>query len=113
MEAIKMKESLSGKEVTTVDNSTMKTFVKKMIMSERASKADAEEQELLEKAAAAQPFKGVGDLSALLPTAPAKKNPLLEKGETATVPTEEITNDSPKTEPDAAPGTDAPTEEIK
>jgi type IV pilus assembly protein PilQ len=113
LEAIKMKESLSGKEVTTVDNSTMRHFVRRQILAERASRADAEEQELLEKAAAAQPFKGVGDLSALLPTAPATKpemsEPLLE-GKTATVPTEEIGNETPA--PDAT-NADGPAEEIR
>ncbi len=113
LEAIKMKESLSGKEVTTVDNSTMRHFVRRQILAERASRADAEEQELLEKAAAAQPFKGVGDLSALLPTAPATKpemsEPLLE-GKTATVPTEEIGNETPAP---AATNADGPAEEIR
>jgi type IV pilus assembly protein PilQ len=114
MEAIKMKESLSGKEVVSVENSSMRSFVKRQIMAERASKADAEEQELLEKAAQAQPFQGVGDLSALLPTAPVAKQPLLEKGagETATAPTEEIGNETPAPEPDAT-NADGPAEETK
>ena len=100
MEAIKMKESLSGKEVTTVDNSTMHAFVKHQIMSERAAKAEAEEQELFEKATQAQPMRGVGDLSGLLPSGPSQK-PLLEKGEktagpdkTAAAPTEEVTDEA-------------------
>src|SRR5947207_1928339 len=105
LEAIKMKEQISGKEVSTVDNSTIRSFVKKQIMAERASKADAEEQELLEKAAQAQPFRGVGDLSSLLPTNGADKTekPLLEKGEkSAAAATDEIPDASNKTEPEAA-----------
>ncbi len=110
MEAIKMKESLSGKEVSAVENSTMRSFVKKQITSERASKAEAEEQELFEKATQATPFRGVGDLSGLLPSnsgqAPANDKPLLEKGEktatadkTAAAPTEEVTDEAPKADP--------------
>jgi type IV pilus assembly protein PilQ len=108
MEAIKMKESLSGKEVTTVDNSSMHSFVKKQVMSERAAKAEAEEQELFEKATQAQPMRGVGDLSGLLPSATPSQKPLLEKGEktstagpdkTAAAPTEEVTDEAPKADP--------------
>jgi len=102
LEAIKMKESLSGKEVTTVDNSNIHSFLKRLVMSERAAKAEAEEQELFEKATQAQPMRGVGDLSGLLPSAtptPPEK-PLLEKGEktagadkSAAASTEEVTPD--------------------
>src|SRR5206468_1460821 len=106
-EAIKMKESLSGKEVTTVDNSTMHAFVKKQVMSERAAKAEAEEQELFEKATQASPMRGVGDLSGLLPSATPSQKPLLEKGEktadkTAAAPTEEVTDEAPKADPNGS-----------
>jgi type IV pilus assembly protein PilQ len=117
LEAIKMKESLSGKEVTVAENSTMRSFVKKQIMAERASKAEAEEQELFEKATQATPFRGVGDLSGLLPsnsgataTPAANEKPLLEKGEkaatedkTAAAPTEEVTDETPKADPEGTP----------
>jgi len=99
LEAIKMKESLSGKEITTVDNSNMHSFLKRLVMSERASKAEAEEQELFEKATQAQPMRGVGDLSGLLPS--AGPSPLLEKGEkpgadkSAAAPTEEVPGATP------------------
>jgi type IV pilus assembly protein PilQ len=106
MEAIKMKESLSGKEVTTVDNSQMKTFVKRQIMAERAAKAEAEEQELFEKATQAQPMRGVGDLSGLLPSGTSNSKPLLEKGaapeKSASAPTEEITDETPTPDPDGS-----------
>jgi type IV pilus assembly protein PilQ len=109
LEAIKMKESLSGKEVTSVDNSNMRTFVKRQVMAERAAKAEAEEQELFEKATQAQPVRGVGDLSGLLPSATPSQKPLLEKGEksaapekAASAPTEEITDETPKPDPDGS-----------
>jgi type IV pilus assembly protein PilQ len=108
MEAIKMKESLSGKEVTTVDNSTMHSFVKRQVMAERAAKAEAEEQELFEKATQAQPMRGVGDLSGLLPSATPSEKPLLEKGEKTAAPdksaaasTEEVTDEN-KADPDGS-----------
>jgi len=107
LEAIKMKESLSGKEVTTVDNSNVRTFLKRQVMSERAARAEAEEQELFEKASQAAPVRGVGDLSGLLPTASpsANQKPLLEQGENNAdkvvgAPTEEITDENAKPEPD-------------
>jgi type IV pilus assembly protein PilQ len=107
LEAIKMKESLSGKEVTAVDNSNMRTFVKRQIMAERAARAEAEEQELFEKATQASPVRGVGDLSGLLPSSSPTQKPLLEKGETpdksAAAPTEEVTDENAKPDADAAP----------
>jgi len=107
LEAIKMKESLSGKEVTTVDNSNARTFLKRQVMAERAARAEAEEQELFEKASQAAPVRGVGDLSGLLPTASPSSNqkPLLEQGEkngdkVVATPTEEVTDENAKPEPD-------------
>jgi type IV pilus assembly protein PilQ len=45
LEAIKMKERLSGHEVTTVDNSTSRDFVKRMILADRSERrADASVQ---------------------------------------------------------------------
>jgi type IV pilus assembly protein PilQ len=105
LEAIKMKESLSGKEVTSVDNSDMRSFVKRQVMAERAARAEAEEQELFEKATQATPARGVGDLSGLLPSSSQK--PLLEKSaapeKTAAASTEEVTDENAKPEADAAP----------
>jgi hypothetical protein len=107
LEAIKMKESLSGKEVTTVDNSNIRTFLKRQVMAERAARAEAEEQELFEKASQAAPVRGVGDLSGLLPAASPSSNqkPLLEQGEknadkVVGAPTEEVTDENAKPEPD-------------
>ena len=108
LEAIKMKESLSGKEVTSVDNSDIHYFVKRLVMAERAARAEAEEQELFEKATQAQPMRGVGDLSGLLPSATPSEKPLLEKGEkaspdkSAAAPTEEVTDENAKPEPEGA-----------
>jgi hypothetical protein len=76
-------------------------------MAERAARAEAEEQELFEKATQASPVRGVGDLSGLLPSSSPTQKPLLEKGETpeksAAAPTEEVTDENAKPDADAAP----------
>jgi type IV pilus assembly protein PilQ len=45
IEAIKMKETLTGHEVTSVDNSTFRGFVRRQIMAERGSRAATENNE--------------------------------------------------------------------
>jgi type IV pilus secretin PilQ/predicted competence protein len=60
LEAIKMKESLTGRELTSVDNSSIRGFVKHQILAERnAARAEAEELQQWEAALTA-PTESLG-----------------------------------------------------
>lgn len=82
LEAIKMKETLTGHEVTSVDNSTFHGFVRRQIMAERASHASTENNE------------PIVEPEAKVPAAEPEAAP-------APVPTEEAANANPteKTQP--------------
>jgi hypothetical protein len=72
LEATKMKESLSGRELSTVDNSSIRGFVKRQILAERnAARAEAEELQQWEAALTAPAESLSGGASEFAPATEA------------------------------------------
>ena len=97
LEAIKMKESLSGRELTVVDNSTIRGFVKRQILAERsAARAEAEELQQWEAALTAPTESLSGETAATEPAAEGTQ-PMAGSEEM----TEPLLEETPATDRDA------------
>jgi len=95
-EAIKMKEELSGKELSTVDNSSVRDFIRRRILAERRAAAAAE---LIE-----QPAWDPSAFLAPAPTAPSSQPSTQPSDATAETPWQDPTwSDVPASQPSTQP----------